>query len=86
MHGDTRPTTSHTLEGKSFSPSDGSLAHTPFQSEEDLTDEDEQVDDPVDEPENHALETSEDVRGEPEEEKLQGEMIHMEVAVQQSPK
>ncbi|KAH8774720.1 hypothetical protein F5883DRAFT_547475 [Diaporthe sp. PMI_573] len=86
LHGDTRPTLSHTLEGKSFSSSDGSLAQESFETEEDLTDEDERVDDPVDEPEDHALEASEGVRGEPPEEKLQLEIIHKEVAVRQRPR
>lgn len=97
LHGDARSTISHTLGGKSFSSSDGSISRESFETEEylmaeedltteeDLTDEDEPLDNLVDVPGDHALKASNGGWGESPEEKLQLDIIHKEVALRKSP-
>ncbi|KAG8157599.1 hypothetical protein KVR01_012641 [Diaporthe batatas] len=85
LQGDAQLASSHALDGKSFSSSEGSFAHDRYETDEDLTDEDEPVSGEFDRPEDHhALEAGEDVRGGFPEKKLQGETIHTEVAMRES--
>lgn len=87
LHGDARLTSSHTVDGKSFSSSEGSFAQDRYETDEDLTDEDEPVDDEFHQPQDHdALGASEGVRREFPEKEVQGETNHTEVAMRPSPR